>query len=149
MGVSPQPDADVSPPVTPDGPPRIPEWVDPVLRGVGAGVAAWGGFVLAAFGAFISAFRIGSALVPLALPLVVVGNALLIWFGYRVTGNKFLGLLPGLIWILVSFVWASRTTEGDLVLYESNWVATAYLLVGSATVGACAYRLIVPSRRRP
>jgi hypothetical protein len=148
MGVS-QHGTDASPSVTPADPPRIPEWVDVVLRAVGAAVAAWGGFVLAAFGAFISAFRIGTALVPLALPLAVVGNALLIWFAYRVTGNKFLGLLPGLIWIMVSFVWASRTTEGDLVLYESNWVATVYLLVGSATVGVYAYRLIVPPRRRP
>jgi hypothetical protein len=148
MGVS-QPSTEVSPSVTPAAPPRMPAWVDLVLRGVGAAVAAWGGFVLAAFGAFISAFRIGTALVPLALPLALVGNALLIWFAYRVTGNKFLGLLPGLIWIVVSFVWSSRTTEGDLVLYQSNWVATVYLLVGSATVGICGYRLIVPPRRRP
>ena len=148
MGVS-QPGTDVSPDVTPAEPFRIPEWVDTVLRGVGAAVAAWGGFVLAVFGAFISAFRIGTVLVPLALPLALVGNALLVWFAYRVTENKFLALLPGLIWIVVSFVWSSRTTEGDLVLYESNWVATAYLLVGSATVGICAYRLIVPPRRRP
>jgi hypothetical protein len=132
----------------PPAPARGPDWIDPVLRGVGAAVAAWGGFVLAAFGAFISAFRIGPVLVPLALPLVVVGNALLIWFAYRVTEHKFLGLLPGLIWIVVSFVWSSRTTEGDLVLYQSNWVATAYLLVGSATVGICGYRMMVPSRRR-
>jgi hypothetical protein len=148
MGVS-QHSAEASPPVTPAGPPRIPEWVDGVLRGAGAAVAAWGGFVLAAFGAFISPFRIGTVLVPLALPLALVGNALLIWFAYRVTGNKFLGLLPGLIWIMVSFVWSSRTTEGDFVLYQSNWVATVYLLVGSATVGICAYRMIVPPRRRP
>jgi hypothetical protein len=133
----------------PPGPPRAPEWVDLVVRGVGAAVAAWGGFVLAAFGAFISAFRIGAVLIPVALPLVVAGNALLIWFSYRVTAHKLLGLLPGLIWILVSFIWSSRTTEGDLVLYDSNWVATVYLLVGSATVGICAYRILVPPRRRP
>jgi fatty-acid desaturase len=120
--------------------------LDLVVRGFGVVVAVWGGFVLAAYGAFLSAYRIGATLVPLALPLVVVGNAGLIWFAYRVTGHKLLGLSPGIVWILVTFVWSTSTSEGDLVLYQKNWVATAYLLAGSATVGLYAYRLVVPKR---
>jgi hypothetical protein len=137
---------DTSPAAAPEIAPPWLRWVDLILRGLGAGVAAWGGLVLAGYGAFMSAFRVGTALVPVAVPLAIVGNAALIWFAYRVTRHTFLGLLPGLLWVAVTFIWSSRTTEGDLVLYQSNWVATAYLLAGSATVGVCAYRLIVPRR---
>jgi hypothetical protein len=139
--------AEASSPVTPADPSPIWRWVDIGLRAVGAAVAAWGGLLLAAYGAFITAFRIGPTLVPVALPLAIVGNAALIWFAHRVSGSKFLGLLPGLLWIAVSFVWSSRSTEGDLVLYDSNWVGPAYLLTGAATIGVCAYRMIVPPRR--
>jgi hypothetical protein len=139
--------AEASPPATPASPSPLWRWVDIALRVLGAAAAAWGGLMLAAYGAFITPFRIGATLVPVALPLAIVGNLALIWFAYRVTGNKFLGLLPGLIWIALSFVWSSRSTEGDLVLFDSNWVATAYLLTGAATIGVCAYRMIVPPRR--
>jgi hypothetical protein len=140
---------EASPPVTPADPSPILRWLDLGLRGLGAVIAFWGAFMLAAYGAFISAFRVGATLVPVAVPIAIVGNAVLIWFAYRVTGHKFLGVLPGLLWITVSFVWSSRTTEGDLVLYQSNWVATVYLLAGATTIGVCAYRIILPPRRRP
>jgi len=121
-------------------------WLDAALRGFGEALAVWGALLVAAYGAFLSAFRVGPDLVPIALPIAVVGNAALIWFAYRVSGHKLFALVPGFIWIIVTFAWSSRTTEGDLVLYQSNWVATVYLLVGSATIGICAYRLFIPRR---
>ena len=133
--------------VTPPRPDDGPAWLHCVLRWVGAAVAVWGAVLIATFGAFITPWRVGTVLVPVALPLAVLGNAALIRFAYRVTRNKFLGLLPGLVWVVVSFVASARTTEGDLVLYQSNWVATVYLLAGAATVGVAAYRMIVPRSR--
>jgi hypothetical protein len=141
-------DVETSPPAVSTDPSPVRHWLDLGLKGLGAAIAVWGALVLAAYGAFISAFRVGALLVPVAVPIAIVGNAALIWFAYRVTGHKFLGLLPGLLWVAVSFVWSSRTTEGDLVLYQSNWVATVYLLAGSATIGLCAYRIILPPRPR-
>ena len=122
---------------------------DALVRVAGAVVAIWGGVLLAFTGAFLTPFRIGTVLVPVAIVLAVAGNAVLIWFAYDVTGNKFLGLLPGLVWLAWSFVFADRTKEGDLVLVQGNWVATVYLFAGSATIAVAAYRMLVPRRHQP
>ncbi len=130
-------------PVQPGGP--VSRVLDGLLRGLGVLIGAWGGVMLAFVGAFLTPFRIGAALVPVAIVLAVAGNWLLVWFAYEVTGHRFLALLPGLAWLAMSFVFADRTTEGDLVLAQSNWVATVYLFAGSATIAVAAYRLL----RRP
>jgi hypothetical protein len=117
----------------------------------GAVVASWGAAVLAIAGAFLTPFRVGGVLVPVSLLLVVLGNVGLMWFAYDVTGRKFLGLLPGLVWLGVSLIGADRTTEGDLVLIQSNWVATVYLIAGCVAIAGTAYRLFLgptpPPRR--
>jgi hypothetical protein len=118
--------------------------LDILLRVVGAVVAVWGGALLGTYATFMTAYRIGTVLVPVSLVLAVVGNLALIWFAYATTGNKWLALLPGLVWAGLSFVGATRTREGDLVLYQSNWVGTVYLFAGSVTIAVAAYRLIVP-----
>jgi hypothetical protein len=119
-----------------------------VARVAGAVVAVWGAVVLSAYGAFLTPFRLGEVLVPVAVVLAVGGNALLIQFAHGVTGNKILALLPGLVWVALSFLGVERTTEGDLVLYQSNWVATVYLFAGAGTVAVFAYRLLVPPLTR-
>jgi hypothetical protein len=116
--------------------------IDWVLRGVGVAVAVWGAIVVALYGAFLTPLRWGTALVPVALLLAVVGNLLLIRFAYEVTGNRWLALVPGAIWLVISFTAAGRTTEGDLVLLQANWVATGYLLAGAATITVAAYRVM-------
>jgi hypothetical protein len=121
-------------------------WLDLVVRVAGAIVATWGGVLAALYGGYLTPFRVGASLVPLSLLIAVGGNALLIWFAYRVTRHKFLGLLPGLVWVGLSFLASGRTTEGDLILTQRNWVSMAYLLAGSATVGIAAYRMLVPPR---
>ena len=50
------------------------------------------------------------------------------------------------LWLVLSLVLSGRTSEGDLVLISTNWVATVYLLVGSVTIGVLAFRMIVPRR---
>lgn len=124
-----------------------PAWWGRALQIGGAIVGAWGGVLLALYGAFLTPLRVGGVLVPISLLLAVGGNFALIWFTYLTTRHKFLALLPGLIWVALSFAASSRTTEGDLVLVDSNWVSMVYLLVGSVTIGIVAYRMILPPRR--
>jgi hypothetical protein len=118
--------------------------IDVAVRAAGALVALWGAVLLALIGAFLTPLRIGGTLVPVSILLGIVGNVALIWFAYRVTENKLLGLLPGLVWLGLTFLGVERTTEGDLVL--TNWVATVYLYAGAITVGAAAYRMILSGR---
>ena len=118
-----------------------------LIRAGGLVVACWGAVLLAAVGAFLTPFRVGSVLVPISVLLVVLGIIGLTQFAHDVTGHTWLSLIPGLVWLLISFGWSSRTDEGDLVLVEQNWVATVYLFAGSITIGIAAYRMIVPSRR--
>jgi hypothetical protein len=133
--------------VTDGLPPEEPERFDVLIKAAGLVVASWGAVLLAAVGAFLTPYRFGSVLVPISVVLVVLGILALTQFAHEVTGHTWLSLLPGGIWLLVSFGWSSRTTEGDLVLVDQNWVATVYLLAGAVTIGVAAYRMIVPSRR--
>ena len=97
-------------------------------------------------------YRIVYQVIADQVQIVVVAAGLwaLIRFTYAVTEHLGLSLLPGVVWLVLSLVLSSRTTEGDLVLTNKNWVASAYLLVGSVTVGAVAYLLVLrrPGRRR-
>jgi hypothetical protein len=119
------------------------------LRTAGALVAVWGGALLGIYATFMTPFRIGTVLIPVALVLAIGGNAVLIWFGFFTTRNKFLALLPGLAWAAFAFLGAGRTNEGDILLTSNNWVATTYLFAGSITIAVAAYRLIVPKPQLP
>lgn len=129
------------------GPSPLADWLDLLLRVAGAVIGVWGGVLLSFYGAFLTGFKIGTVLVPISLVLAIAGNILLIWFTYQASGHKFVALIPSLVWVVLSFVASSRTTEGDLVLVDSNWVSVVYLLAGSITIGLAAYRLILPRRR--
>ena len=133
--------------MTEELPPTEPGRSDLLVKAGGLVVACWGAVLLAAVGAFLTPYRIGSVLVPISVVLVVTGILGLTQFAHEVTGHTWLSLIPGLIWLLISFGWSARTNEGDLVLVEQNWVATVYLLAGAVTIGVAAYRMIVPSRR--
>jgi hypothetical protein len=140
----------VSGPDGADTPPAAPRReAELAVRAAGAVVSVAGAFAVAAYGAFLTPFRVGATLVPVALLVAVGGNAALSWFAWTVTRSRVLGVLPGLVWVALSFLASSRTTEGDLVLTGNNWVATVYLLAGAATVGVCAYRLFIPRRPFP
>jgi hypothetical protein len=122
-----------------------PVW-DLVIRGLGLFVGIWGGVLLAAVGALYSPFRIGGVLLPLSVLIVVAGMILLIRFTYDATGHKWLSLVPGVVWLALTVMVSSRRTEGDLLLAQANWVATAYLFAGSITLGVMGYRLFLPPR---
>jgi hypothetical protein len=140
-------------PASPSAQARLPErWsgvLETLVRVGGAVIAVWGGMLLAFYATFMTPYRIGTTLVPVSVVLVIVGNAALIWFSYCTTRNKFLALLPGLVWLGLAYLGADRTTKGDLVLYQKNWVGTVYLFAGAGTVAVAAYRLIVPKPPPP
>jgi hypothetical protein len=117
---------------------------EPAIRAGGAVVGVAGGVLLAFYATFWTPLRIGQVFVPVSIVLAILGNAALIWFTYYTTRNRFVALLPGVVWIVLAFFGAERTTEGDLVLYQKNWVATVYLFAGAGTIAVAAYRLIVP-----
>ncbi len=116
------------------------------LRIAGTAVAVVASALVAVYGAFLTPYRVGATLVPISLVIGIAGNVAVIWFGYTVTRSRALALAPAAVWVILSFVASSRTREGDLVLISTDWVATAYLLTGAATIGVCAYRLTTPRR---
>jgi hypothetical protein len=125
--------------------------LDIAVRAGGAVVAVWGAALFAAYGAFLTPFRVGQVLVPVSVLVALCSNAVLAWFAYRTTRNRFLGLLPGLVWVIVTFRWADPSTEGDLVL-ANTWVATSYVFLGAAPVVVAAYRWFLaapPTRPGP
>jgi len=113
----------------------------------GAVVSLWAALLLSVVGAFLTPLRIGTVQVPVSIVLSVGGNALIMWFAYRVTRSKGLTLLPGLLWVGLTFLASGTTSERDVVLL-GNWVAIAYLYSGCATITVIAYRLLVPRRPR-
>lgn len=113
------------------------------VRVGGAVVAIWGGLLLAIYGAFLTPVRVGTVLVPVSVVLAIAGNAVLAWFAYHTTNSRVVGVLPGVVWVIVSFVWSTPTREGDLVLVNT-WVSTLYLFLGVAPTVVFAYRWFAP-----
>jgi hypothetical protein len=129
--------APVDPPPGPSRPPTVGERIGAVA------VACWGGVLVALLGAFLTPYRWGAVLVPVSLLVVAAGLVAVTQFTYRVTEHAGLSLIPGVLWLIVSLVLSGRTTEGDLVLTQQNWVANVYLLVGSVTLGVLGYRMVL------
>lgn len=109
----------------------------------GAVVSVWAAVLLSVAGAFLTPLRIGTVPVPVSVLLSIGGNALIMWFAYRVTRIKVLAVLPGVLWVALTFVASGATSERDVVLL-GNWVPIVYLYGGCATVAILAYRLFVP-----
>jgi len=105
-------------------------------------------FLIAVIGALLTPYRVGATLVPISLVIAVAGIIGTIWFALRVTGHRVVAMLPGVVWLAVSLFASSRTTEGDLILISSNWVASGYLLAGPIAIAACGYWLFYAQRRR-
>ena len=102
--------------------------------------------LVAIYGAFLTPYRVGTSLVPISLVIAAGGNIGVIWFAYVTTRNRYLAMLPALVWLILSFLASSRTSDGDLILISTNWVATVYLLVGPAAIAFCGYRLFLRPR---
>jgi hypothetical protein len=105
--------------------------VDVALR-VMAGFIAFGlGAASAIYEALLSALYWHHDRLPLSLVIALIANPALAIFAYWGTG-RLLGILaPAAPWLIVMVLAASRTTEGDLIFTNNNWVGIATLFVGS------------------
>jgi hypothetical protein len=72
----------------------------------------------------------GNMRIPLSLVLALVTNPLLGWFAFATTGRRFAALLPAAAWCVVWILAAGRTTEGDLLITNDNWVGLLTLFSG-------------------
>ena len=79
--------------------------------------------------------RIGGVLVPLSVLVAVVGNLLLVRLAHRLSGSRLVGVLPALVWVLVSVRASIVRPEGDLLIaggtQAANTVSLAFLLAGT------------------
>lgn len=119
---------------------------------------------LAVFEAFLAPLHVsdlgfsgtgdGNMRVPLALVLALVTNPLLGWFASATTGRRFAALLPAGAWCVVWILAAGRTTEGDLLITNDNWVGLLTLFSGPLAfavgiyVAAIRHRVAAPGNSK-
>ncbi|MER7005181.1 hypothetical protein ABT297_19325 [Dactylosporangium sp. NPDC000555] len=109
------------------------EWahrLDIVITVAGLIVATLLAVALAIIEALYSPLRIGGVRVPVSLLMAVVTNPLLGWFAYATTGRRLAALLPAAAWCVIWILAAGRTSEGDLIITNNNWVGLLTLFVG-------------------
>jgi hypothetical protein len=123
-------------------------WLERGLRVAGFVMALLLAALTATFEAFLTPLYLGATRLPVALVAAVVCNIGLVWFTAFVTGRRIAVAGPALVWVVIMVAASSRTTEGDLVLIERNWVGIATMLAGSVAFAGAAYRLILTAARR-
>jgi hypothetical protein len=138
----------VTQPAPPQAPPEPPRpALDLALRIAGGVVAGYGGLITGLIEIAYAPLHLGRWPVPISIPLAIILNALLVWFGYRVTRHRGVALLPGVVWFALIMVASVRTTEGDLVLIN-DWVSLGTIFGGTLGWGIAGYRLIAPGLLR-
>lgn len=78
--------------------------------------------------------------------LALVTNPLLGWFAVTTTGRRFAALLPAGAWCVVWILAAGRTTEGDLLITNDNWVGLLTLFAGPVAFAVGIYVSAVRQR---
>jgi hypothetical protein len=131
------------PDLKPPQPRSIPRWLDLTGRILGFVIALTLAAVSAAYEAFLTPLYWGSTRLPVSLVAALVGNIALVYFTYVVTGRRLATVGPAVVWVVVMVAAASRTSEGDLVLTDNNWVGIGTMLVGSVAFAVAGYRLIL------
>jgi hypothetical protein len=124
-----------------------PPWLDAAARVLGFVTALLLAALSAAFEAFLAPLYLGSTRSPVSLVAAVVGNLALVYFTYVVTGRRLAVVGPVLVWVAVMVAAASRTSEGDLVLTDNNWVGIGTMLAGSVAFALAGYRLVLTGAR--
>ncbi|GAA3448265.1 hypothetical protein GCM10018962_00980 [Dactylosporangium matsuzakiense] len=110
--------------------PRAESVLDVVITVTGLIVATLLGVALAVVEAVWAPLRIGGFRVPASLVVALVTNPMLGWFAYTVTKRRLATLLPAAAWCVVWIMAAGRTTEGDMIITEDNWVGLLTLFAG-------------------
>jgi len=132
------------------GPVRRRELPEPWAGRLGAAITVAGLLVatllalaLGTVEAFLAPLRVSGWRVPVSLVLAVVTNPLLVWFAFVTTGKRFAGLLPAGAWIAIWILSSARTTEGDLLLTDDNWVGLVTLFVGPVVFAVSIYMSVL------
>ncbi|WP_433613654.1 hypothetical protein ACQP2P_04815 [Dactylosporangium sp. CA-139114] len=110
-------------------------------------VATLLGAALAIIEALYSPLRIGGWRVPVSLLMALVTNPLLGWFAYTTTRRRMATLLPAAAWCVVWIMAAGRTSEGDMIITEDNWVGLLTLFAGPLAFAIGMY--VSTMRTRP
>lgn len=112
-----------------------------ILRVAGGVVATGLGLALGLYSAYYAPLYFPGTAVraPLALGIALVGNPLLAWYAFRVTGRRWAVVLPAVPWCAIWITASTKTTEGDLLVPSGNWVGLATLLLGPTAFAAGAY----------
>ncbi|WP_433214868.1 hypothetical protein ACQP00_04785 [Dactylosporangium sp. CS-047395] len=110
-------------------------------------VATLLGIGLAIVEALYSPLRVHGVRVPVSLLMAVVTNPLLGWFAFTTTRSRLAALLPAAGWCVVWILAAGRTSEGDLIITEDNWVGLMTLFAGPLAFAIGIY--ISSMRPRP
>jgi hypothetical protein len=138
---------DSEPEVKPAPRRHVPAWIDPVGRVLGFVVALLLAAISAAYEAFLTPLYWGSIRLPVSMVAAVVGNLALVYFTYVVTGRRLATAGPAVVWVAVMVAAASRSSEGDLVLTDNNWVGIGTMLAGSVAFAVAGYRLVLTAAR--
>lgn len=121
--------------------------VDMVWRVLGSLIAVWGGALLALIEVFLVPLRIGGIRWPVSPVLAVLSNIGLMLFARYVSGNRFVGLLPGFAWFAVTVLFSTTTAAGDVILLGNDAMPKILLLVGAASIAVGAFLCARPPRR--
>ncbi|GAB7050125.1 hypothetical protein [Catenuloplanes indicus] len=136
-----------------------PEWLEPLpeakgmtvtdltLRIAGGVLVVLAAIVTAILEVFYTPLRVGGFLIGASALGAVVANVALAWFALRAVGAKWAVALPALAWFVVLMVAAGSTSEGDILLVDTNWVGLATIFTGSMAFAGVAYRVILPPNR--
>ncbi|GAA0718661.1 hypothetical protein Drose_04975 [Dactylosporangium roseum] len=129
-------------------PPRWAKRLDVGITVAGLVVATLLALALAIVEAFLAPLRLnGSGMrLPISLVLALVTNPLLGWFAFVTTGKRLAALLPAAAWCVVWILAAARTSEGDLLIADSNWVGLLTLFAGPMAFAIGIY--VAALRRR-
>ena len=117
--------------------------LDVLLRATGFAVGLGLAALSALYEAFMTPLYLGQVRFPVAVFAAVVGNLALVWFTVVVTGRRLLALGPAVVWVAVMVTASGRTTEGDLVMTNSNWVGIGTMIAGAVAFGAAGYWLVL------
>ena len=121
--------------------------VDIAMRIVGFVVALALTVLTAAFEAYLTPLYWGEHRLPVSVMAAVVVNVALIWFTVEVTGRRLSVAAIAVVWVTIMVLASTRTSEGDLVLTDNNWVGIATMLAGSLTYAVAGYRLVLTAFR--
>jgi hypothetical protein len=126
--------------------PELQKGLDIAISIAGLVIATLLAGALAIIEALYSPLRIGGVRVPVSLVMAVATNPLLGWFAITTTKHRLAALLPAGVWCVLWFLAAGRTSEGDLIITQDNWVGLLTLFAGPLAFGAGIYISILRHR---